>query len=159
MNIIKKVSSFFEYFLSGVLAVIFILTVLQVVLRYVFNSTIMGGYEIIGYLFIYTTSIGAALLIGRNEHIRITAIVELLPYTVRKVIDIFAAIFVLALHVLLFRLSFRWIESAGDFLSPILRIPQFMVQISIPIGCVIAIFYLLLEILIEIINPREILEK
>jgi TRAP-type C4-dicarboxylate transport system permease small subunit len=154
-TIIDKVTRFLEYLLGVVLAGMFLLTVLQVMLRYVFNSTLLGGYEIIVYLFIYSTSLGAALLIGRSEHIRITVFIDFLPAAARRIANILVALSTLALHVLLFRLSFRWISSAGGFLSPILRIPQFLVQIAIPLGCGIAIFYLIIEILREIFVPRE----
>ena len=57
-------------------SVIFMLTVLLVVLRYVFNTSIIGGNEAMEYLFIYTTAIGAAAALGRRDHIKITYFVN-----------------------------------------------------------------------------------
>ena len=69
-------------------SVIFTLTVLLVVLRYVFNTAIIGGNEAMEYLFIYTTAIGAAVALGRRDHIKITYFVDKLPGGVRRVVDV-----------------------------------------------------------------------
>jgi len=45
--------------------------------------------------------------------------------------------------------SLPWIKSAGNFESPVLRIPNWVVQISVPIGCSLVILYCLNHIILE----------
>ena len=51
-----------------------------------FNQSITGANEIVTILFIYTTALGAAISIGRNEHIGIDFFVSLLPKKFYKTI-------------------------------------------------------------------------
>ena len=50
---------------------LFLMVILLVGLRYIFNSSITGANEIITILFIYTTAIGSAIAVGQRSHISI----------------------------------------------------------------------------------------
>ena len=52
----------------------------MVFLRYALNQSITGANEIVTILFIYTTAIGAAVSIGKNEHIGIDVFVNISPF-------------------------------------------------------------------------------
>ena len=116
-------------------SVIFTLTVLLVVLRYVFNTAIIGGNEAMEYLFIYTTAIGAAVALGRRNHIKITYFIDKLPERVRRVVDVSDLILIGFINGVMIWYGIPWIQSVGSFKSPVLRIPNMIVQASIPIGC------------------------
>ena len=136
-------------------SVIFTLTVLLVVLRYVFNTAIIGGNEAMEYLFIYTTAIGAAVALGRRNHIKITYFVDKLPGMARKVIDVFDLILIGFINGVMIWYGIPWIRSVGSFKSPVLRIPNMIVQASIPIGCSLVILCCLCLIVTETIRGRE----
>jgi len=80
---IKTIESILTKMLEGLLAICFLaivtIVITLVVLRYAFNSSITGANEVITILFVYTTSLGAAVAVGRREHISITFAVECLP--------------------------------------------------------------------------------
>jgi TRAP-type C4-dicarboxylate transport system permease small subunit len=126
--------------------VLAVLVVLLVVLRYVFNTTIIGGNEVTGYLFIYTTALGAAVSVGSNQHIRIGFFVDSLPRRVGMLFDALAVALVMALHCGILWLSIEWISAVGGFDFPVINIPQGVVQVAIPIGCVFVIFYCLVRL-------------
>jgi TRAP-type C4-dicarboxylate transport system permease small subunit len=136
-------------------SVIFMPTVLLVVLRYVFNTAIIGGNEAMEYLFIYTTAIGAAVALGRRNHIKITYFVDKLPGLARKVIDVFDLILIGFINGVMIWYGIPWIHSVGSFKSPVLRIPNMIVQASIPIGCSLVILCCLCLIVTETIRGRE----
>jgi len=118
-----------------------VLILLLVILRYVFTTTIIGGDEATQFLFVYTTAFGAAILLGKNQHIRISIFLEKLPLRVQKTVSILNNILIIFLHGYLLFLSIKWISSVGYFESPVLQVPQGIVQICIPISCVIIILY------------------
>ena len=128
-------------------AVIFTMTILLVMLRYLFNSSISGGHELIGYLFIYTTSLGAAVSICRNDHIRISYFVDLLPQPLRKLIEILGYGLVAGINLIIAYLSMSWIQQVGDSPSPVMRVPMWVVEISIPSGCLFAVLFCLSAII------------
>jgi TRAP-type C4-dicarboxylate transport system permease small subunit len=130
--------------------VMVVLILLLVILRYVFITTIIGGDEATQFLFIYTTAFGASILLGKNQHIRISILLERLPQRVQKIVSILNSILIIFLHGYLLFLSIKWISSVGYFESPVLQIPQGIVQICIPISCVIIILYGLRHIVSEL---------
>ena len=92
MNWLLKFGDVLTRILVGIIAFCFlaivILIITLVVLRYGFNETIIGANEFVVILFIYTSAIGAAIVLGKKEHIAITYFVDKLPPSIRKVVDI-----------------------------------------------------------------------
>lgn len=127
---------------------IFLITVTLVVLRYGFNSSIMGGNEAMNYLFIYTTALGAAVSVGKNSHISISFFVDMLPENGRRILMILNNLLVGIFNCILVAYSFAWIQSAGGFESPVMHLPTWVVKISVPIGCILAVFYCFFNIIV-----------
>ena len=136
--------------LEGIVSLIFlvmvVLVLLLVVLRYVFATTIIGGNEATQFLFVYTTAFGAAISIGKNNHIKISVIVEHLPVRFQRAANALNSVLIILLHAFLLYLSIKWISSVGYFESPVLQIPQGIVQVCIPISCGFIILYGLRQI-------------
>ncbi|MBN2322451.1 MAG: TRAP transporter small permease [Spirochaetes bacterium] len=150
----KGFSAAFEI-LSAVLEVaitvfffaILALTIVLVILRYGFNETIIGGNEVMEYLFIYTTAIGAAVALGRREHIKITWFVDKLSRRARPFVDVLGFLFIAFINAVMIVYSIPWIRTVGGFESPVLRLPNRTIQLIIPIGCGLVILYCLYHIL------------
>lgn len=134
--------------------VILILTIVLVLLRYGFNTAIIGGNEAIEYLFIYTTAIGAAVALGRREHITITYFVDKFPLAMRSVVDVLDLILIAFINGIMIWYSIPWIKSVGSFESPVLRIPNKIVQVSVPIGCSLVVLCCLCLMVTEIIGKK-----
>ena len=125
-----------EVAIVAALFVIFVLVVLLVVLRYVLNSTIVGGNESIVVLFIYTTSIGAAVAVSRKEHIAINVLVDRLAHRWRKYFELFGYALIALINLVMVWYSLTiWIPLTGRFVLPALQLPQGYAQAAVPIGC------------------------
>ncbi len=124
-----------------------VLVVALVVLRYAFNTTIIGGNEVTAYLFIYTTALGAAVSVSSGQHIRIGVFVARLAPAARRLVEAAAVALVLALHASLLWLSSEWIGSVGGFEFPVVHIPQGIVQAAIPFGCGFVILFCLIRLI------------
>lgn len=132
-RVIVKVA---EAAIVAALIVIFALVVLLVVLRYVFGSTIVGGNEFIVVLFIYTTSIGAAVAVSRKEHIAISFLVDRLADGPRKALEILGFALIALINAVMVWYSLTvWIPLTGRFILPALQLPQGYAQAAVPIGC------------------------
>lgn len=130
------------------------LTILLVILRYFFRTSITGGYEIVRYLFIYTTFLGAAALLGKRGHVEIRLLFDKLPMGIRRIVYIASRLLVAGLHGYLLYLSFEWIRMTGDFRTEILRVPMKFVQIILPVGCGLAVLYELNNILDSLVKKK-----
>ncbi len=151
----QKITALFEGIISFFLLAIFLITVILVILRYVFNSTIIGANELITYLFIYTSAIGAAVAIRKREHIKITFIIDKLPSHSRQVIDVIDLLLVAFINALMVYYSLPWIAMVGWDESPVIRIPLGVVKASVPIGCSLAILYCLYICFTVLISPSS----
>jgi TRAP-type C4-dicarboxylate transport system permease small subunit len=155
INIERIVSRVLESAVTLFFFIILSLTIILVVLRYGFNSTIIGGNEAMEYLFIYTTALGAAVSVGREEHIKISFFKDKLKGRYRKGVTIFNIVLIGFINAVMVWYSLPWIRSAGYFESPVLRIPNSIVQISIPAGCTLVILYCMNHIVLELFNLKS----
>jgi len=127
---------------------IFSLVVILVVLRYVFNSTLVGGNELITLLFVYTTMIGAAVSVGHRDHISVTVLIDKLPISFKLIVDALVLALVGLLNAAMVWYSLTvWVPITGRFIMPALQLPQVYAQLSVPIGCSLAVLYCFLSIL------------
>ena len=133
---------------------VFAVTFVLVFLRYVFNQSITGANEIVTILFIYTTALGAAISIGRNEHIGIDFFVNLLPKKFYKPIRGLQVFLMFALHLILFIYCLEWVEKAGGYLMPATGLPRIVAIASIPIGCIFCILFCA-KALIDVIDEDK----
>jgi TRAP-type C4-dicarboxylate transport system permease small subunit len=129
--------------------IILSITITLVIMRYGFNAAIIGGNEAMNYLFIYTTALGAAISLHKDEHIKISFLIDKLKRPYRRPINILNYILISFINVVMIYYSIPWIRSAGYYESPVLRIPNWIVQASIPIGCSLVILFCLGNILHE----------
>lgn len=143
-----------EYIISIFFFFIIILVITLVVLRYGFNTTIVGGNELIVILFIYTSAIGAAVIIGKKEHIAITYFVDKLPPQLKRLVDIINLLMIALLNGAMIAYSIPWISKTGNYVTAILGIPQIYSQIIVPIGCAMAILYCLYHIVLVLFPKR-----
>ena len=158
MEWILKIEKSLSKILVGLIAIglicIVLLVITLVILRYGFNATIIGANEFVVILFMYTSAIGAAVVIGQKEHIAITYFIDKLPPSIRKVVDIINYLLIALLNVVLIWYGMRWINITGHYLTAVLRIHQVYAQIIVPVGCSIAILYCLYHIIL-VINPNK----
>ena len=131
------------YTVGGLFFGMALLVMIQVILRYAFNSSIPASHEALRYAFIYTTFLGAAVLLGSNDHIAIHLATRKLPLLAQRVVASIGNLLVVALHVYLLIVSLEWIRVTGGNISEELKIPLRYVQIALPIGCGLAALYAL----------------
>lgn len=136
-----------EFIITAAFAVIILLTISLVILRYGFNSSIIIGNELMEYLFIYTTAFGAAVSLSRHDHIKIDFFILKLHGVIRMVIDILGQLMIAGINLVIMYLSFPWIHVVGSSESPVMRIPMSFIQIAIPIGCGLAALYALMNVI------------
>ena len=134
---------------------VFIITLILVFLRYALGQSITGANEIVTILFIYTTAIGAAVSIGKNEHIGIDVFVNILPPRFHKTIRILQIVLLFSLHLILFIYCLEWVNKAGGYLMPATGLPRLVAIASVPLGCVLCVLYCI-KILIDVIDTSSV---
>lgn len=86
------------------MSVMVILTTYQVIARYIFNSPSTWSEELVGYLFGWSTMLGATIVSGERGHMNIPVIIDRFNPTLRKAFHIFGEVvaFIFSATILVF---------------------------------------------------------
>ena len=81
-----------------------VLTTYQVIVRYIFNSPSTWSEELVGYLFGWSTMLGATIVSGERGHMNIPVLIDRFNPTMRKAFHIFAEViaFIFSAAILVF---------------------------------------------------------
>ncbi len=143
----KRFETVLNHVLEGITTLCFLailgIVITLVVLRYALNSSITGANELITVLFVYSTAIGAAVAVGRREHITISVVTERLPRGIRRVVHAAGLALIAILNGVLIWYSVVWIRETGEFLMPSTELPRIVAQLSIPLGSGLAVLFCL----------------
>ncbi|HOA15146.1 MAG TPA: TRAP transporter small permease [Bacillota bacterium] len=129
-----------EYILAVLLVVISCVMMLQIVMRYVFNSSLPWPEELTRYCFVWSGFLGIGYSIKRGLMLKIDVIFSLFPKKVQKVLDIFSQVVMLVFFSYMFVMSidvFKKVISSGQT-SPALRLPMSYVYASLLAGFALA---------------------
>jgi len=158
MYTLSRAKHMLSQLLTGLVSVTFfgiaILVMVLVIMRYLFNSSIPGGNEALRFAFIFTTFVGAAVLVGRREHIAIHLVTKRFPEGARRGLEVVTHAVIAALSVYLLVLSFRWIAVSGNNLAEELKFPLRYIQVALPVGCGLAALYSVIN-MVEAIFDKE----
>lgn len=137
----RKLSAVLEAALQLALFLIFAAITGLVFLRYFFGAGVVGANEGATIVFVYASSLGAALAAGRDEHIRVEFLTERLGERGRRSAHALSLFLVGALNVVLVERGIEWIRVTGGYLMPATQLPRVAAQISVPLGCGLAALY------------------
>jgi TRAP-type C4-dicarboxylate transport system permease small subunit len=146
---IDRMTRLLEGLLAALLFAMFAMVITLVVLRYGFATTIIGGNEATIIAFIYTTAIGASIALSRDEHIAIAYFVEKLSPSAQLNLLKLRLSFLVIINVFIAAYALIWIQKTGGFMMPMLGAPQWVAQISVPLGCGLSAFYCLCRLVVK----------
>jgi len=128
-----------EIVCAGFLFLIALITIAQVIMRYIFSYSFTWSEEISIALFAYIGFIGIGVAYSQNRHLYVDALIIILPKPIRKVIDSIAlGLSIIFLIVVIFQIVKVMIASSKVGLTtPALLLPMVYIYISIPVGCLL----------------------
>ena len=149
-NAIKTVIRIGGYIAVVALAVMMLLTVFDVFLRFVFNRPILGAMEITEYLMVTLSFLAIAYCAMEKGHVKVQLLVSRLKTRGRTILGIIGHVLSLVLCI---PMTLVYIPEAVDVLrtgerSEVLGIPAFPFYIVVIIGCGL----LTIVVLIALIN-------
>lgn len=137
MNKLKKFLDNFEgYCCVLTLAAMSIIVFVQVVCRYILQSSLPWSEEVSRYLLVWTTFLGGAYGIRQGAHLGIEAFTLLLPKKAQKILSIIVMLGGIVLCAIIFNYGAFLVSSqlAKGQLSPAMRVPMGYMYAAIPIG-------------------------
>ncbi|MCE7027142.1 TRAP transporter small permease [Jiella avicenniae] len=121
------------------LALATVLVVIQVVLRYVFNSSIFWAEELVRYTIVWTAFIGAGMGLRNGKHISVDLLQTFLPERPARLVALAGVVIGCLFSVLLFWYGLALVRHALAMgqLSSAMRIPMGWVYLILPIAGVL----------------------
>ena len=139
-GIFRVVQRIEAFLLASAILLIAGLTILNVVARSAFGSSIAATEELSQFLIILVTFVGLSYAASQGRHIRMTALYDQLPLRPRKALRIVittstaALLFLLAWYAVDYVLVVRRLGSV----SPVLQVPLWLVYLAAPLGLAMA---------------------
>lgn len=133
MKVIWKIlDSTLEWILVGCTFTMAVLCFVQVIFRYVFNSSIPWSEEASRYLFSVVVFFGGIICVRDNGHVCVDIVVQQLPHKVKRYYSLL--LYALMLLFSLFLAKAGWELAVKNMyqVSPALRIPLGWVYMTIP---------------------------
>lgn len=130
------------------LAFMTLLATYQVVSRYVFKAPSTMSEDLLSYSFVWVSLIGAALVFGQKDHMRLSLFSDKLKGASALAVSIFTELLTMTIAVIVFLIGGKsFVEVGALQMSPTLDISMNWVYLILPISGVLIVIYTLLNIL------------
>ena len=108
--------------------------VLQVVFRYVLQAPLPWSEEVAVYLFVWSSLLTAAIVVGQNDHFSIAVLADRLGPGPRRVLDLVGVLLSIVFVLIIVWNGTWWSWRMASGLSPVLQLPQGAVYAIIPLA-------------------------
>ena len=125
--------------------ILFVVTFLQVIFRFLFKSPIPWSQDAIRLCFTYLVFFGAAYCVKEKSHLNIDVVIGMFKPKMRKVTDILTNLILLAFFVFLAFYGFQFAMSGATQVAPYLPIPMSVYYASVPLSAVLMFFYMSIQ--------------
>jgi TRAP-type C4-dicarboxylate transport system permease small subunit len=112
-----------DLLLVGLFAAILVIILLAVFFRYVVNRSLFWSDEVVRYMFVWFTLLGAALVLRDRRHIRVEYFLERMPPGPRRGVEFLGLLLILAFNVFLVVAGFLWVQETKGASTPALGLP------------------------------------
>ncbi|WP_319560052.1 TRAP transporter small permease [Marispirochaeta sp.] len=135
MNIRKALfSGVLEWVSLLAFAALIVLTVIQVLSRYVLKMPVTFTEEMGRFLFIWVSLLGAALVMKNDSHMRLDILKDKLSPRITTILEFFVFAAILIFSAVVFSESFRLIKATTRQIAPVSRLPMAVVYLVLPIS-------------------------
>ncbi|MGM8930567.1 TRAP transporter small permease [Salinicola halophyticus] len=137
--------------LQGAIVILMIALVvsvfIQVVSRYVLNSSVPWTEELARYILVYLTFIGAALAVHEKTHLNVDFFIEKLPEPVQAKLSAFSGLSIAVTSCLLIFYGGKFAYLGRNTLSPAIEQPMAWVYAIMPVAGGVMLIYAVPQIL------------
>ncbi len=133
-----------EYFLVAVMiAVMAIVNFLQVIFRYVIEGSLPWSEELLRFLFVWTTFLGAGIGVRKGAHLGLTIIVDSLPPKLKKIMVFINYLICIAFSAIIGMLGLSIVSMQAEFnvRSSAMVLPMYWISLAIPVSFALIILH------------------
>jgi len=147
MDGLKRMNNSIYSFTKNIAIVMFIgmlvLSMLQVFCRYVLKISLSFTEELARFLFIWVTFLGTAMALKKNQHVCMELLLEQLPATARKVIELVGTITSAVIYLIMIWSGYVVVSKTMRQTSAALNLPMGLVYAVVPVCGILMLLFLL----------------
>ena len=139
----------------GMMAVMSVVVLAQVFLRYVVQASLSWSEELARYLMVWIGLFGASLALQEGRHIEVTLLLDRMPRALRKILMGIALLAVLGFLGLVFYQGIVLTRNIWLQRSPAMSLPMVIPYAAIPLGSVFMMIQVLLALCRLVTEPQR----
>jgi tripartite ATP-independent transporter DctM subunit len=124
LPIVSRLLKPIEFASALLLVVIVVMLLVGVVARYVFSIPIVWIDEVVSLSFLWLAMLGTAIAMHRNEHLRLTLFLEMMPERIRGFVHALALVAIAAFLIALIHPAIIYAEDEWFVKTPALNLPN-----------------------------------
>jgi len=138
---------------TAFVGLIFVLTSLNIMFRYIFNKPIVWCEEVVVFSFIWLGYLGVAYILSNDDHVKFSYVLDNFPPKLNKLARIIMDILMIASLGILF----PSVVNSMNFLSisPSLGINMVIIYVIVPITYAFMIFHLIVNVMTLIKDKKR----
>ncbi|MBZ4645393.1 MAG: hypothetical protein PWR27_1483 [Petroclostridium sp.] len=146
-----------DYILVAFMAIMSVVIFFQVIMRYVFRSSLTWSEELARYLFVWIVYFAISYAVKERKHIKIEAALYLMPKKVRPYMPIIGDIIVFVFSAFIIVTSWEIVlrQASGGQISPAMRIPMQYIYAAPFVGFTLTAFRTIQVIMLRIKNLKS----
>lgn len=144
-----------EWVCVCLIALLTVMSIVSVVLRYCFDIVFIQAEELITFLFVGAVFLGLIPVIYKKEHINVALIQNLFHGHGRKTLMIVQHIIIIAIQALFIYASYYWIATNLTFQTPGLRVPFWTVYWVVPFSSLLTGIIAAIDLIEIILTPAS----
>ena len=157
-NYLLRINAFLGKIEIGLLCIIVAmmvgLAVLEIILRYIFNESLLWKHHMLQNLTLWMCFLGAALASSERRHISIDVLRRILPENVMRYISIVIDVLSLIVVSILAYYGFGFLKDEQQLTETLIgSIPMWWAKTIIPIGFILIGIHIFLQLIINLISP------
>ncbi|MBZ2174909.1 TRAP transporter small permease [Schnuerera sp. xch1] len=159
MNLLKWLDENLEKFVLGVfLSIMVVVMGIQVVARYVFNSSLTWSEELTRFIFVWSAFLTLPYTIKFGISLKIDQLLNLFTKDIRKVLNIISHILMLVFFIFMLYNATDVVRSAinSGQRSPAIGLPMYLIQVSSVVGFALTIVRVLQSLVIYIRTTEKV---
>ncbi len=146
-RILDCVDGILQKIIIGAMAFMLFFTFIQVVARYLFESSLVFSEELSRYLFVWTVFLGLPVVAKRGGHMAVTALSGRLKGAAARTMSVAAYLVGIAFMATMIIQGVEMVQRTSQQLSPAMEISMSWVYLAIPIGS----FFMMLQMVSDLI--------
>ncbi|MFZ7101599.1 MAG: TRAP transporter small permease [Peptococcaceae bacterium] len=136
--------------------IMIVMGILQVLFRYVFDSSLYFTEELARFMFIWAVFLASAICSRRQSHAAIELFVGWMPQKLRKIALIIASVCTIGFFVLIFVKGIELTIITWSQASPAMEISMGIIYLAIPVGGLLMLIFTIENLYAEFTNSPQI---